>query len=138
MKPSKSPLVNGLRWAAILPAIVATFLILFFLLNLWLSNSKPADAESSNDRSLVSLIAPLIAGMAAAFASISTATWLAPHSHKQVAFWVMILFVILVGYGVFQLINKPFSFRIMQETIGVLIGGVWGYSEAVKKADGLG
>jgi len=122
----KNKTINFLRWSAILPAVAATFIILFGILYLWLGNSPFSDMEDS-ERKLVYIFAPLAAGAIAAFASIIAAMWIAPSYKKAVASGIMILLCLLAGYGIFRLITLPFRWATLKEVAGVIIGVLIGY-----------
>ena len=118
--------MNFLRWAAILPAVAATFIILFGILYLWLGGSPFSDMEDS-ERELVYIFAPLAAGTIAAFVSIVAAMWIAPSYKRAVALGIMILLCLLAGYGIFRLITMPFRWTTLKEVAGVIIGALIGY-----------
>ena len=52
----KNKTMDFLRWAAILPAVAATFIILFGILYLWLGSSPFSDMENS-ERELIYIFA---------------------------------------------------------------------------------
>ena len=112
-----------LRWMAILPAVVATFVVVFGVLNLWLTYSRPADGEPG-EGSLINLVASLIAGLVASYASMEAAVHIAPNNKNHVVFGVTVLLLLLVGYGLYQIINIGYSWRRLQEVIGITIGTI--------------
>ena len=117
---------NWLRWVAVLPGSIATYLLFYFLVRMMVS------PERNGMYGIMDIIAPCSAGIGSAYCYIIAGAYIEPAHKKITAFILLILLILSAGASAyFQIQNKNY-YRLI-ELVATIVGLFIAYKEFENK-----
>lgn len=120
-----NPKYNWLRWIAVLPAAILSYLIAYNLLRLLNLFNNLFDGRS-NEGWYSLYIIPVIAAGAAGYCFVAWGSFVAPSHRKHTGIILLILIALLTGGALLVEISKTRAMGII-ELVGSIVGAVIAY-----------
>jgi hypothetical protein len=122
-------IVYGLRWLAILPAAIATYLLAYALYKLlfWVSTYFSED----RDGWFATYAAPGISAGAGGYFFVFVGYYIAPSFKKHNALVLMVIVAMLMGIGTFVGVKAGHSISVI-EALASVVGAIIGYFKIIK------
>lgn len=117
---------NWLRWIGVFPCSVLVFLFIYLSIRVWVRT------ETSTIYGIMDVVAPAIAGIAAAYCYMWAGVKIAPDHKKHTALVLLIIMILSIGASLYVEINNRSVIRIIENTFSIL-GLIIAYKEVEKK-----